>query len=124
MRMKPIVKVKVHKKVPASEIVSRIEKIWKKRFIRKKNTLYYKKKKIEAKWTVTTGKVVRLYQKIDIPLNKRGDKEFERKLRLNKEYMIRRTLVSADLMVHPKKLRRELYRLENILKKRYIKKHP
>ena len=119
--MKPIVKVKVHKKVPASEIVTRINKVWKGRFKREKNTLYYKKKKIEAKWTVTTGKVVRLYQKLEIPPNKRGDKEFEKKMRLNKAYMLIRTLVSAGLAKHPSKLRRQIYELE---KKIYTKKKP
>ena len=124
MRRKPIVKVKVVKKVPAREIVTRINKVWKKRFNITRNTLYYKKKKVSAKWTVTSDRTIRVYQDIKIPPDKKGDKDFEKKLRLNKCYMVIRTLVSAGLKKHPKKLRREIYELEMILKKRYGKKQP
>ena len=124
MRRKPIVKVKVKKKVPAKEIVAKIQKLWKGRFRIEKNTLYYenKKKKVSARWTVTSGRVIRLYQKLEIPPAKKGDKDFAKKMFLNKKYMLIRTLVTADLMKHPKKLRREIYELEKILEKRYGKK--
>jgi len=120
-RMKPIVKVKVKKKVPAKEIISRIEKIWKKKFVRERNTLYYKHKKINARWTITSDRTIRLYQKLEIPPAKKGDKDFAEKMILNKRYMICRTLVSAKLMKHPSKLRRKIYELE---KKIYTKKKP
>jgi len=123
-RKKPIVMVKVKKKVPAREIVTRINRVWKNRFKRERNTLYYenKRKRIKAKWTVTTDRVIRVYQDLKIPQSKKGDREFIKKMQLNKKYMVIRTLVGANLMKHPSKLRRQIYELERILKQRYTKK--